>query len=181
MQDRIDLATTGPAMFEALQEIIRLGRQELGPLIDKVSLDNNPYTTLQDIVHRAEAAILQTKKGTSKRDQLITHQNNLAALFTRLGGKTADGRVLTGRQLSLELLALDRENSEGHRADTERIKRDILRLLPGLNGLLVIHGEPIRVTGTSMALDKYPLTKDDRGYGLLSPKFDEPQTVYVND
>lgn len=122
-------------------------------------------------------------KKEQRQQDLLRHYNNLAALFTQLGGKTATGKILTGRQLSLALFKLERA---ANKAATDYCNGDIdgdqweqmcntvenavLTLLPGLEGFFC-NGDPRGYALKVRNPSQYPsLTKDMGGYGILSPE-----------
>jgi len=121
-----------------------------------------------------------------RQEQLLRHYNNLASLFTLLGGKTANGKVLTGRQLSLKLLklenyahtaALDWCNGDITMEKFEQVSEDvtgqILELFPNIKGFFVngdARGYALKIKTEIMNELKYPIGTDWGGYGILSPE-----------
>jgi len=123
-----------------------------------------------------------------RAERLARHYNNLASLFTLCGGKAKDGKVYTGRQLSLELWRLEKQANKGAtdwanghinemqaEAISNTVENRVRNLFPNLEGFFC-NGDPrgyaLKIRTETMKAKGYPLTTDWGGFGILSPEID---------
>jgi len=123
-----------------------------------------------------------------KAEQLARHYNNLATLFTMCGGVAKDGKVYSGRQLSLKLWKLEKAANKAatdwangdlteaqYEAKEGPIKAEVENLFPTLEGFFC-NGDPrgyaLKIRTETMKAKGYPLTTDWGGFGILSPEID---------
>jgi hypothetical protein len=125
----------------------------------------------------------------TKREQraqnLVTHYQRLERLFNQQGGKTASGKVITGKRLSLDLLRLETQahritTAECNGTATEEDRQRLIEiltatraLLPNVEGIFIngdARGYALKIDDKAMRAHAYNLTQDWGGYGILSPE-----------